>query len=159
MTIEQVAAQVAGVLSRAESLFAVPQEASAASDELGLAADASDAIAARVAEQSGALAAAHSELLAASRQRLHAAAGTDATLAGHLSDAGAGHGSAAGQAAGLRSAAQAVGERAAHLPELASNDVAALKALRAQVGAMQKLIAAHTAAAADAAKQVRQLRY
>jgi hypothetical protein len=88
IVIDQVAAHVVGVLRRAESLFAEPDELPR-TDHLGAAVEA--AIAASTAEWSGSMAAAHDTRLADAVARLQDSAGADARLAEHMHALGADH--------------------------------------------------------------------
>ena len=143
--LQQVAARVVEVLSRAESLFAPPGEVPSAGlgDLAGRAADASAAVAAQTAELSGATAGAHRDLLGAAAQRLGGAADADSALADQLAGAVQTHSAGLSAAAGLRADAAEVPERLAPWADVPAADLAALKALRARVAGMGQLLAEH----------------
>jgi chromosome segregation ATPase len=162
MVVEQLAAQVAGVLARAESLFAAPDilaEDDPALRRITDAADAARTIAARTGEWSGATADQHQQTLAASTEGLDHTADIDARLADRLDEnteqAQSGH----HEAGELRSAAE---DLPGHLDEWADLPVTvlgALKALRGQLADMQQLMARQQGRAADTAGQLRELDY
>jgi uncharacterized protein involved in exopolysaccharide biosynthesis len=162
MMLNEVAARVVEVLTRAESLFAVPEDAAAAStaaDQLGQAADAHRALGGHNAELSGAGATGHRQLVDESAAGVGAAARADEQLAAHLTAAAARHHHGRARMQELRSEAAAVLERFATLSGTGTSELAALKALRAQVAAVQQLLAEHAGQSAAAAAQIRAVDY
>jgi hypothetical protein len=162
MMLDGVAARVVEVLTRAESLFAVPADAAAAStaaDQLGQAAHANRALGGRNAELSGAGATGHRQLVDESAAGVGAAARADEQLAAHLTAAAARHHHGRVRAQDLCADAAAVPERLAALSGTAAGDLAALKALRALLAGMQQLVAEHAGQGAAAAAQIRAVDY
>src|ERR1700761_1629686 len=118
MMLGDVAARVVAVLTRAKSLFAVPEDAAAASaaaDQLGQAAEANRALSGRGAELSGARATAHRQLVDESAAHTSAAARADEQLAAHLTAAAARHHRGRTRAQNLRTDAAAVPDQVAAL--------------------------------------------
>jgi hypothetical protein len=151
-----LAARVVAVLTRAESLFAVPEDAAAASaaaDQLGQAADANRALGGRSAELTGAGATAHRRLVDESAAGVDAAARADEQLASHLTAAAARHHRGRIRAQNLRMDAAAVPDQFAALS--GTGELAALKNLRAHVAGMQRLLAEHAGQSAAAAARIR----
>jgi hypothetical protein len=162
MTLDDVAARVVQVLARAESLFAVPEDtaaASAASDQLGQATDAHRALGEHDSELSGAGATGHRQLVDESAAGVAAAARADEQLAAHLTAAAARHHHGQARAQDLRADAAAVPERFAALSGTVTGELAALKALRAQVAGAQQLLAEQAGQGAAAAAQIRAVDY
>ena len=158
----EVAARVVAVLARAESLFAVPEDAAAASaaaDQLGQAAEANRALGGRSAELRGAAVSAHRELIDASAADVAAAARADEQLAVQLTAAAARHHQGRTRAQQLRADAAAVPERFAGLSGTAAGQLAALQDLRAHLAGMQRLLAEHAGQDAAAAAQIRAVDY
>jgi hypothetical protein len=161
MMLDGVAARVVQVLTRAESLFGVPDDAAAAStaaDQLRQAAHANRALGGRNSELSGAGATGHRQLLDESAAGVGAAAGADEQLAVHLT-AAARHLHGRARAHDLCAAAAAVPERLATLSGTAAGDLAALTTLRAHLAGMQQLLAEHAGQGAAAAAQIRGVDY
>jgi len=157
-----VAARVVAVLTRAESLFAVPEDAasaSAAADQLGRAAEANRALSGRSAELSGAGATAHREFVDELAAGVGAAARADEQLAAHLTAAAARHHHARMRAQNLRAGAAAVPEKFAALSGTGAGKLAALKTLRMHLAGMQQLLAEHAGQDAAAAAQIRAMDY
>ena len=162
MTVDDVAARVVQVLTRAESLFAVPEEATAAGaavDQLGHAAETDRALGRRTGELSGAGATGHRQLAAESAAALAAAARADAQLAAHLTATAARQHSDRIRAQELRADAAAVTEGLGALSGSATGDLAALRTLRAQLAGMQRLLAEHAGQDAAAADEIRAVHY
>jgi hypothetical protein len=160
MSVQQVATHVVEVLSRAESLFGTPgQSDMAAAERMGETAEASAATAALASEMSGVLASAHGDMLAATSQRLDDTAANDARLAGHVADTGTSHAAGGSRATDLRAEAAEDSDRLGPWAELPAGELAALRALRNRVAAMQRLLADHSAEAARVAGDVRSLGY
>jgi hypothetical protein len=162
MTVDDVAARVVQVLTRAESLFAVPEDAaatSAAADQLRHAADATRALGTRDVELSGTGATGHRRLVDESAANEAAAARADEQLAGHLTAAAARHHHGRIRAQALRADAAAVPEQFAALSGSATAELAALRTLRAHLTGMQRLLAEHTGQDAAAADQIRAVDY
>ena len=161
MSVQDVADRVVEVLSRAESLFATPADAStshmtAAVDD---ASDASRAIGARTDELGGALASAHHDVLDTTVRHLDDVGDTDSQLIAHLAHAGQAHASGGSQATDLRAGAEEIPSRLGPTNELPASEVAALLALRNQIANMQRLLTEHTSQAAQAADDIRGLGY
>jgi hypothetical protein len=153
-----LAGRVVAVLTRAESLFAVPEDAAAASaaaDQLGHAADANRALGGRSAELTGAGATAHRRLVDESAAGVDAAARADEQLASHLTAAAARHHRGRIRAQNLRMDAAAVPDQFAALSGTGAGELAALKNLRAHVAGMQRLLAEHAGESAAAAARIR----
>jgi hypothetical protein len=161
MMLDGVAARVVQVLTRAESLFAVPEDAAAATaaDQLGQAADANRALGGRSAELAGTGAVAHRQLVDASAAAVAASARADGQLAAHLTAAAARHHHGRARARDLRADAAAVPERLAALSGTATGELAELKTLRAHVARMGQLLAEHAGQDAAAAAQIRAVDY
>jgi hypothetical protein len=162
MMLGDVAARVVAVLTRAESLFAVPEDAAAASaaaDQLGQAAEANRALGGRSAELSGAGATAHRQLVDESAAGVGAAARADEQLAAHLTAAGARHNLGRIKAQNLRTDAAAVPDQFAALSGTGAGELAALKNLRAHLAGMQQLLAEHAGQGAATAAQIRAVDY
>jgi len=162
MMLGDVAARVVQVLSRAESLFAVPEDAVAAStaaDQLGQASEVNRALGGRTAELTGAGAGAHRRLVDESAADVAAAARADEQLAAHLTAAAARHRRGRTRAQHLRADAAAVPDQFATLSGTAAGELAALKNLRAQLAGMQRLLAEHAGQGAAAAAQIRGVDY
>jgi len=158
MMLGDIAARVSEVLVRAESLFAVPEDAAAA-DQLGRAADANRALGGRTSELSGAAATAHRQLVDQSAADLSAAADADDQLAAQLTAAAARHHRGHARARDLRADAAAVVDRFAVLSGTGTGELAVLKALRAGVSGMQQLLAEHAGQSSAAAAQIRAVDY
>ena len=157
-----VAARVVAVLTRAESLFAVPEDAAsaaAAADQLGQAAEANRALGGHSAELSGAGATAHRQLVDDSAAGVAAAAAADEQLAAHLTAAAARHQRGYTRAQNLRADAAAVPDQFAALSGTAAGELAALQNLRGHLARMQQLLAEHAGQGAAAAAQIRALDY
>jgi hypothetical protein len=162
MMLGDVAAGVVAVLTRAESLFAVPEDAAAASgaaDQLGQAAEANRALGGRSAELSGAGAAGHRQLVDDSAAGVAAAARADEQLAAHLTAAAARHNLGRITAQNLRMDAAALPDQFAALSGTAAGELAALKNLRTHLAGMQQLLAEHAGQDAAAAARIRALDY
>ena len=153
------------VLRRAESLFAAPSPASPgpgvdAAAALEAAADTTEAITAGPDGMAGAAAGAHEAFLAGAAQRLRATADADTRLAERLEELTDAHRAAALAAQQLRENAESVVHRYISAPDSNTDaDLTALRVLRAQVAAMQRLVADQSAASAAAAQQVRALEF
>jgi hypothetical protein len=159
MSIDAVAAQVAAVLARAESLFTA-----AAADVLdptatGSAAQASADIAGRTGEMSGSFVAAHRDLLDSASQRLRHAASTDARLAERLARSADAHAEGRMHASRLRSDAEQVPTQLDPSAGLPVSELAALKALRRRVADMQRLLTHHREEAERVAGEIRSMEY
>ncbi len=160
MPVEDVAARIVGVLRRAESLFAAPDDVGGdAAGHMGEAAAAGSAVAARSDELSGAAASAHHDLIAAAAQRLQDAAHTDERLLDQLAGAGSTHADGRSHAGELRGSAAEIPARLGPWAGLPSSDLAALTALRARRAAMQRLLASHSEEAIRVADEIRTLGY
>jgi hypothetical protein len=162
MMVGDVAARVVQVLTRAESLFAIPEDASAASaaaDQLEQAASTNRALGGRSAELTGAGPTAHRQLVDESAAGMAAAARADEQLAAHLTSAAARHHRGRAQAQSLRAAAAAVPDQFAALSGTGAGELAALKSLRAHLAGMQQLLAEHAGQGAAAAAQIRAVDY
>lgn len=162
MMLDDVAARVVAVLTRAESLFAVPEDAAAAStaaDQLGRAADANRALGGLSSELSGAGATAHRQLVDESAAGVAASARADGQLATHLTAAAARHHRGRVRAQDLCADAAAVPERLAALSGTATGELAALKTLRTHVARMGQLLAEHAGQDTAAAAQIRAVEY
>lgn len=161
MMLDDVAARVVQVLIRAESLFAVPEDAAAAAaaDQLGRAADAHRALGRRNAELSGAGATGHRQLVDESVAGVAAAARAEEQLAAHLTAAAARHHHGLARARDVRADAAAVPERLAALSGTATGELAALKTLRTHVARMGQLLAEHAGQDTAAAAQIRAVEY
>jgi len=158
--LDEVAARVVQVLTRAESLFAVPADAAVAStaaDQLGQAADAHRALV--NSELSGAGATGHRQLVDESAAGVGAAARADEQLAAHLTAAGARHNLGRIKAQNLRTDAAAVPDQFAALSGTGAGELAALKNLRAHLAGMQQLLAEHAGQGAATAAQIRAVDY
>ncbi len=156
MTIGPVGTQVVEVLRRAESLFGTAGDLPDLT-AVGAAAETGETIAATAAEASGAGAGAHAAVRAEAVRRLAAAADTDTRLGEQLAELAGAHASAAADARGLRESAEAVVRQQDSAG--GADTLAALRVLRAQVAAMQRLVAEQSAGAAAAAERVAALRY
>ncbi len=156
MTVDEVAARVVDVLTRAETLFAPPGEWQPPAD-VGAAAQTAAAIAARTADLSGATASAHRDMIAAGH--LERASDADTRLADALQRSAQLHGQGASQAAGLRAAAAEVPAQVSRWAELPAAQAAGLNTLRTQLVGMQRLLARHRAAAARTAAEISAVRY
>ena len=160
MAVQEVAARVLTILTRAESLFsadAAPVEVPASL--VGAAAEAARAIAARTAEMSGATVRGHGEMIMAGADRLELASDTDHRLAENLRSSAQFHDAGRSQAAALRAAAADVAGQLQPWSELPAAEVAGLKALRTQLAGMQHLLVRHSAAGARVAAEIGTLRY
>jgi hypothetical protein len=158
VTVDEVAARVVEVLTRAETLFAPPGEWHAPA-EVDAAAQTARAIAARSADLSGATAAGHRQMTAAAAGNLERASDADARLADALQRSAQLHDQGASQAAGLRAAAAEVPAQVSRWAELPVAQAAGLKTLRTQLAGMQRLLARHRAAAARTAAEISAVRY
>lgn len=158
VTVDDAAARVVDVLTRAETLFAPPGDWQAPA-RAGDAAQTARVIAARTADLSGATAAGHREMTAAAAGHLERAADADARLADALRRSAQLHDEGASQAAGLRAAAAEVPAQVSRWAELPAAQAAGLKALRSQLVGMQRLLARHRPAAARTAAEISALRY
>jgi hypothetical protein len=161
MSVQDVVDRVVEVLSRAESLFAMPADAAtshmtAAVDD---ASEACRAIGARTDELGGALASAHHNVLDTIARRLDDVGDTDSQLIEHLTRAGQAHASGGSQATDMRLGAEEIPSRLGPSSELPASELAGLLALRNQVAGMQRLIAEHASQAARAADDIRGLTY
>jgi len=162
MMLGDVAVLVVAVLTRAESLFAVPDDAvaaSAAADQLGQAADGNGALGGRSSELTGAGATAHRQLVDESAAGVRAAARADEQLGAHLTAAAARHHRGRTRAQNLRIDAAAVPDQFAALSGTGAGDLAALKNLRAHLARMQQLLAEHAGQGVAAAAQIRAVDY
>ena len=162
VAVEDVAAHVVDVLTRAESLFADAAGAelvTTAADQVTEAAGTARGLSARTADMSGAIVATHRELAAASAEHLDQASGVDARLADHLGRTTALHGAGLSQASGLRAGAGGVPSQLAPWEETPASELAGLKMLRNHLAAMQRLLAQHNAVAARTAADISTLSY
>ena len=162
MMLGDVAARVVAVLTRAESLFAVPEDAAAASaaaDQLDQAAEANRALGGPGAELSGAGATAHRQLVDESAAGVAGAARADEQLAAHLTAAAARHHHGRTRAQHLRTGAAAIPDQFAALSATGAGELAALKNLRAHLAGMQQLLAEHAGQGAATAAQIRAVDY
>lgn len=162
VAVEDVAAHVVAVLTRAESLFADAAGAelvTTAADQVTEAAGTARRLSARTADMSGAIVATHRELAAASAEHLDQASGVDARLADHLGRTTALHGAGLSQASGLRAGAAEVPSQLAPWAEVPASELAGLKMLRNHLAAMQRLLAQHNAVAARTAADISTLSY
>jgi len=162
MMLGDVAARVVAVLTRAESLFAVPEDAAAASAaaaQLGQAVEANHALGGRSAELTGAGVTAHRQLVDESAAGVAASARADEQLAAHLTAAAARHQRGYTRARNLRADATAVPDQFAALSGTGAGELAALKNLRAHLAGMQQLLAEHAGQDAAAAAQIRAVDY
>jgi hypothetical protein len=160
MMMGDVAARVQAVLRRAESLFAAPQDASAAAaaaDQLRGALDAHRVLGG--SELSGAGVTGHRELVEKSAAEVTASAAADEQLVAQLTAAAARHQHGRARAQSLSAEAAAVPERFAAVSGTAAGDLAALKALRAQLAGMRQLLAEHAGQDAATAAQIRAVTY
>lgn len=158
VTVDELAARVVEVLSRAETLFAPPGDWQAP-PAVGDAAQAAGTIAARTADLSGAAVQGHREMATAAAQHLERASDADARLADALQRSTQLHDQGASQAAGLRAAAAEVPAQVAPWAEFPAAQAAALKSLRTHLADMQRLLARHRAAAARTAAEINALHY
>jgi hypothetical protein len=162
MPVDDVAARVAAVLSRAESLFAGPTDgldAGGAIDSIGGAAEASRSIGSGSAELSGESVAVHGETAAAIANRLSGAAAAESDFVRRLAEASETHQAGRSHATALRAGAveiTAVLGPAVHIP---AGEVAALRGLRNRVANMQELVARHSGESARLAGEIRGLEY
>jgi hypothetical protein len=162
MPVEDVAARVVEVLTRAESLFAIPADAAAAGEAAGRVSDAaaaSRAIASRTADLSGAAATAHSAAVGAAAERLEHTASTDSELAERVADTADAHHGGGSHAAELRASAAEIPSALGPAVRNPAGEVAALKALRNRVAGMQRLLAEHSGESARVAGEIRNLGY
>jgi hypothetical protein len=157
-----VAAQVAHVLTRAESLFATAGETATTSAALSRAGDAAltaGALSERTAELSGAMVEAHRDVAGASAQQLRHASGVDSMLADHLTRSTQLHTAGGSQASGIRAGAAEIPAQLQPWADLPASDMAGLKMLRNHLAAMQRLLAQHSAVSARIASDVSGLTY
>jgi small-conductance mechanosensitive channel len=162
MSVQDLVDRVVAVLSRAESLFTPPGEATAAAraaQTLTSAAETSRTIAARTDEMSGATASAHHDVLATAAGNLGATADTDARLTDLLGRIGQAHAAGAAQSTQLREGAHDVPSQLDSCAALPVGELATLMALRNQVADMGLLLADHTSQAAQATDDIVRLHY
>jgi hypothetical protein len=158
MAIDDVVTHVQAILRRAESLFTAPQDtSSAAASQLRRVADINRRLGSH--ELTGAGVSGHRELVETSAAAVTAAADAEERLAALLTAAAARHQHGRSRAQNLRADAAAMTERFAALSGSAAADLAALKALRAQLAGMQQLLAEHAGQDAAAAAQIRAVDY
>ena len=162
MPVEDLAARVAEVLSRAESLFA-PAPASWEPGEAGGpisdAATANRAVAQSTSELSGAMASTHAEAVSGTADRLERAADAEGELARHLARATDTHTEGRSHASSLRASVAEIPASlgvAAHVP---AGEIATVNALRNRVARMHALVKRHAAESAELAQQIRNLGY
>lgn len=155
MVITGVGEHVVDALRRAESLFGAAGQL----PDLTAASSAAESAAAITAQElGGAGGQAHAVTLAAAVAGLRATGDTERVLAERLTGLAEDHAAAAATARQLRESAEHIVRK----PVSASGvdgDMAALRVLRAQVAAMQRLIAEQNAQAVEAAEQVRVIGY
>jgi hypothetical protein len=159
MSVDAVAAQVAAVLARAESLFGAPGVDVLDTTATVSAAEAVATVAGRTGEMSGTLATAHRDLLDSATQRMQHAADADARLAERLARSDAAHAAGRLDASQLRSRAEGVPTQLDPWAGLPVHDLAVLKALRHRVADMQQLLAQHREDAERTAGEIRSLDY
>jgi hypothetical protein len=161
VAVEDMAAHVVAVLTRAESLFAdaAGAESVTTADQVSEAAGTARRLTAGTADMSGAIVATHRDLAAASAEQLDQASGVDARLADHLGRTAALHGAGLSQAGGLRAGAAEVRSQLAPWAEVPASELAGLKMLRNHLAAMQRLLAQHNAVAARTAADISTLSY
>jgi hypothetical protein len=159
MSVDAVATEVAEVLARARSLFAGPDVGEAIETNAAAAAEASATIAGHVADMSGSFATAHQSMLDATATDLHDATGLDARLADHVCQAADTARAGAEDAGHLYAAADGVSDTLDPWADLPVAELAALKALRQHVAAMQQLTADHGAEAQRLADEIAALEY
>lgn len=160
MAVEEVAARVLAILTRAESLFSADAAgAEVPPSPVGAAAQTARAIAARTAEMSGVTVRGHREMITAGADRLERASDADDRLAENLRSSAQLHDAGRSQAAALRAAAADVPGQLQPWSQLPAAEIAGLQALRTQLAGMQHLLARHSAAGARAAAEISTLRY
>jgi hypothetical protein len=159
MSVDAVAAEVVQVLARARSLFGGPDSGEPVETNAAAAAEAGAAIAGHVGDMSGSFATAHQSMLDATATELHHTTGLDGRLADHLGDAADTVRAGAEDARHLYSAADEVSDTLDPWADLPVAELAALKALRAHVAAMQQLTAHHGAEAQRLADEIAALEY
>src|ERR1700730_16653356 len=162
VAVEDVAAHVVAVLTRAASPFAGVAGAESvptAADRVRAAAGTARGLTASTADMSGAIVATHRELAAASAEQLDQASGVDARLAELLGRTAALHGAALSRAGGLRAGPAEVPSQLAPWAEMPASELAGLKMLRNHLAAMQRLLAQHNAVAARTAADISTLSY
>jgi hypothetical protein len=162
MVMLRVTEQVVDALGRAESLFATADDAEVDLQplhHLGPATDQLTALDTRGGDWSGAAADQHRDSLASSVEQLGQAAATDSQLAAILREAVQAHDNGHRAAGELLSAAHDLPDQLQQWAELPATDLAALRALRAQLAGMQQLMARQQAASSDAATRLGGLDY
>jgi hypothetical protein len=160
VAVQEVAAQVLAILTRAESLFAADAaRVDAPPGLVGAAAETARAIATRTAEMAGAAVRGHGEMITTSADRLDRASDADDRLVENLRGSAQFHDAGRSQAAALRAAAADVPGQLGRCSELPAAEVVGLKALRSQLVGMQHLLARHSAAGARVAAEISTLRY
>jgi hypothetical protein len=162
MPVEDVAARVTEVLSRAESLFVAAPEnggSAAATGPIGAAAAATRAVAPRTSELSGAMATTHGEAVSATADRLERVADAERDLAHHLSQATDTHRQGQSQASSLRAGVAEIPAALGPAAQIPAGQIAALKALRNRVARMNDLVTQHSAGSAQLAEEIRNLKY
>ena len=162
MGLDDVAARVVTVLTRAESLFAPPGDhdsGASALSRIGAAAADARLIAGRTADLSGATVAGHADFASASAEDLDHAFDADARLADSLRRGTELHGVGKARAGALRAAAGEVVPRIGPMADLPAGELAALKVLREHVAHMRDLLGEHRSAGARTAVEIRAVRY
>ena len=162
MPVEDVAARVTEVLSRAESLFAPAPENWGPGEAGGLisaAAAANRAVAQRSSDLSGAMAVSHAEAVSRTADRLERAADAEGELASHLTRATDTHSEGRSYASSLRASAGDTQAALGASGQLPAGEIAAIRALRNCVARMHELVTRHSAESAGLAEEIRNIGY
>lgn len=162
MPVEDAAAWVTEVLSRAESLFAGAADTGGSPSAAGLIADAAGAnraVAPRTEDVSGAMATAHGAAVSAAADGLDRAAATETNLARRLSEATDADRGGHSHASSLHASAAEIPAALGLAVQIPAGEVAALKALRNRVARMHDLVNEHSAESARLAEEIRNLGY
>lgn len=157
--IDEIAARVAAVLGRAESLFAVPQDATAveASRQLQRAADAHQTLG--IADLTGAGVSGHRRFAEESASAIAAFTAADDQMRTRLAAAADRHQNGQARARALRADAAEVSDRLGPLLGTAAGDLAALSSLRTTLARMQQLLAEQSRQDFAVAEQIRAIDY
>lgn len=161
MSVDAVGAWVGQVLTRAESLFAIPADAAGTTSAGAVddAVDRSRSITVVSRDFSGAAANAHRKAVGAPTERLQDAADADDTLHSQLARAARDHHHGHSDATALRAAAAQIPAAVGAVGSLPAGEVVVLSALRNRVAAMQDLVMRHSEEASRVAAALRNLRY
>jgi hypothetical protein len=160
VAVDDVIAQVVGVLTRAESLFTAGDgPAQDAAGALASAAEVNQTLSGRTADLSGAGVSSHRQAVAQSATAMGQAAAADGALTRHLRGAAGTHSDGAGRAGHLRAGAAEIADIVGPLRGTAPGDMVVLKTLHARLAGMQQLVAEHVEHGSATAEQIRALGY